>query len=244
MVPMKRWSIVIATLMLAGTWGILESFTHDEDVLFKKPFKQFPRTLSDRWKGQDLTLDEEALQTLQLSDYLMRVYTPTQQSGASPDREVKHETLLSGSKGRLQYGPIWLYIGYYQSQRTGATYHSPKNCLPGAGWQFIDSEYVSVSLPQTTSVTINKVLIQKGLDQQVILYWYQDRGRTVASEYWAKAYMIWDAMTINRTDGSLVRIAIPVIKSPEEAYLQGLQFLQDVWPSLVEYLPANAASSI
>jgi EpsI family protein len=83
-------------------------------------------------------------------------------------------------------------------------------------------------------------LIEKGLDKQVILYWYQDRGRVVASEYWAKAYLIWDAITKNRTDGALVRISLPVTKSTEETYQEGLTFMRDIWPSLQEYLPDGA----
>ena len=241
---MKLWSLVIATLLLAGTWGILESFTQEEPVVFKRPFKGFPQTLTDRWKGRDLTLDEEALQTLQLSDYLMRVYSPISPNGPDPQGGVKPDQLIIDSGDQFQSSPIWLYVGYYHSQRTGATYHSPKNCLPGAGWQFIESDYVTVPLAPSSIVTINRVLIQKGLERQVILYWYQDRGRTVASEYWAKAYMIWDAMMFNRTDGSLVRVSIPVVKSPEAAYQQGLRFLQDVWPTLVEYLPSSGASTI
>ena len=87
---------------------------------------------------------------------------------------------------------------------------------------------------------MNQVLIEKGLDKQVILYWYQDRGRVAASEYWAKAYLIWDAMTKNRTDGALVRISLPVTKSAEEAYQEGFAFMRDIWPSLHEYLPGGA----
>ena len=94
---------------------------------------------------------------------MMRVYVPTQEG-----------------QGRAM--PLWLYVGYYQSQRTGSTYHSPKNCLPGSGWQFVESDHVSVPVSNGQSILINKVLIQKGLDKQVILYWYQDRGRVIASE--------------------------------------------------------------
>lgn len=236
---MKVWALIIAVLMLAGAWGIIETLEHDEPVIPKKPFKEFPRTVSNHWQGIDLTFDDETLQKLQMSDYLMRVYSPIEGAVSYTQGDRHSELTPERPNSHLQNSPIWLYIGYYQSQRTGATYHSPKNCLPGAGWQFISSEFVTVPFPYPSVVTINKVLIQKGLDQQVILYWYQDRGRIVASEYWAKAYMIWDAMTINRTDGSLIRVSIPVVTSPEAAYQQGLRFLQDVWPSLLEYMPRN-----
>lgn len=217
---MKRWPIVVAVTMLLMTWGSIQLLSHGEPILSKRPFLEFPLTIADKWQGKELGMEQSILDILRLSDYMMRVYVPSQQE---PTRQT----------------PLWLYVGYYQSQRTGSTYHSPKNCLPGSGWQFVESDHVSVPVSQTKSIEINKVLIQKGLDKQVILYWYQDRGRIIASEYWAKGYMIWDAMTQNRTDGSLVRISVPVTTTPEDAYQYSLKFLQDVWPLLLDYMPAG-----
>jgi EpsI family protein len=177
-------------------------------------------TIAEKWQGKELGMEQSVLDILKLSDYMMRVYVPSQE-------------------GQSRVTPLWLYVGYYQSQRTGSTYHSPKNCLPGSGWQFVETDQVVVPASDTTSILINKVLIQKGLDKQIILYWYQDRGRVIASEYWAKGYMIWDAMTQNRTDGSLVRISVPVTTTPDDAYQYGLSFLRDAWPLLLEYMPTG-----
>ena len=135
--------------------------------------------------------------------------------------------------------PLWLFIGYYESQRTGAAYHSPKNCLPGSGWQFVESVPFPVKTGSGEMVTINRAVIQKGLDKQLILYWYHDRGRVVASEYWAKGYLIWDAMTKNRTDGSIVRISVPVASTLEDAEHEATRFLHDLWPELQNYMPAG-----
>lgn len=101
-----------------------------------------------------------------------------------------------------------------------------------------------IQLDNGPSIQINKVLIQKGMNYQLVLYWYQDRGRVIASEYWAKGYMIWDAMTQNRTDGSLVRITIPVVDDPEQAFEVGVAFLQDMWPRLIEYLPESRMTKV
>jgi len=220
---MKHWAFVVAVVMLLSTWGSLQMLSQAEPALPKKPFAEFPLTISTRWQGKELGLQQDVLDVLKLTDYMMRIYVP----------------VAPGSSGALQRTgpPLHLYVGFYQSQRTGATYHSPKNCLPGAGWQFVEAEPATVIAPGNREVTINKVMIQKGLDKQVVLYWYQDRGRVVASEYWAKAYLIWDAMTMNRTDGALVRISVPVAGSVEEAYRQAFVFLQDAWPLLDEYLP-------
>ena len=100
------------------------------------------------------------------------------------------------------------------------------------------SDYVTLPMPDDQSVTINRVLIQKGLDKQVILYWYHDRGRVIPSEYWAKGYLVWDAMTKRRSDGSLVRISVPVQgATEEEAFDQAVRFLRDMWPVLLDFMP-------
>ena len=225
---MKRWPIIVAVVMLLSTWGSLQMLSHGEPVLTKKPFLEFPLTIGGRWQGKELGLQQDVLDVLKLSDYMMRVYVPQ-----SPKDSARAE----------HSAPVWLYVGYYQSQRGGATYHSPKNCLPGAGWQFVQSERVALPLANRADIVINKVLIQKGLDKQIILYWYQDRGRVIASEYWAKAFLIWDAITKNRTHGALVRVSSPVTTTPEDAFQNGVAFVQDLWPLLHEYLPSETGGT-
>ena len=221
---MRRWPAIVALVMLASTWGLLLSLSQAEPLISRKSFVEFPLTIGDRWQGKELGMDPKVLEVLKLNDYMMRVYIP--------------QELIKGGENPKGLAPVYLYVGYYQSQRTGATYHSPKNCLPGAGWQFVDSEQVPVMLARGDAPVINKVVIQKGLDKQVILYWYQDRGRIIASEYWAKGFLVWDSMTKKRTDGSLVRISVPVVgKSEEQAFAEGFEFLRDVFPLLGQYLP-------
>ena len=223
-VRMKKWPVIVAVVMLVSTWGLLQSLSHGEPVLMRQPLATFPLTIGDRWQGQELGMEQKILDVLKLNDYMNRVYVPKQ----------KARNMEKGGEGLL---PVYLYVGYYQSQRTGSTYHSPKNCLPGAGWQFVESEQMVVPVSGGASITINKVLIEKGLDKQIILYWYQDRGRIIASEYWAKVYLVWDAMTQNRTDGALVKISVPVGQSSEQAFALGLAFLQEMFPLLSGHLP-------
>jgi EpsI family protein len=220
---MRRWPVIVALVMLASTWGLLLALSQAEPLLPRKSFAEFPLTISDRWQGKELGLDQNTLDVLKLNDYMMRVYVP--------------QELIKDRENPKGLTPVYLYVGYYQSQRTGATYHSPRNCLPGAGWQFIDSEQVPVMMPGGGAPIINKVLIQKGLEKQIILYWYQDRGRIIASEYSAKGFLVWDSMTKKRTDGSLVRISVPVGKSDEQAFAEGFEFMRDVFPLLGQYLP-------
>jgi EpsI family protein len=235
---MKRWPVVVAVVMLVGAWGSLQTLSHGEPVLAKKPFAEFPLTLGERWQGKELGLEPKTLEVLKLTDYMLRVYAPLREERETGNAE--RGTMNDGRADRRNTpAPVYLYVGYYQSQRTGSTYHSPKNCLPGAGWQFVETEYLTVPVQGTAPITINHVVIQKGLDKQVIFYWYQDRGRVIASEYWAKAYMIWDAMTKTRTDGALVRVSVPVTTTTEEAAQQGLAFVRDVWPRLLDFMPES-----
>jgi EpsI family protein len=159
----------------------------------------------------------KGFQALQVDDYMMRQYL------------------------REQGAPIGLYVGYYQSMRQGATYHSPKNCLPGSGWYVVKTGTARVDVVNRhgQAVKVNRYVIQKGLETQLVLYWYQDRGRTITSEYWAKIYMGTDAIVKNRTDGSLVRLTIPFTGEDENmAFSQAKAFAEKIFPLLREYLPS------
>ncbi len=234
-----HWPYGLAVVMMVLTILVIQSRSHGELLVPNKPFLEFPVTLDDRWQGRELGLDEDVLEVLQLSDYMMRVYAPV---GIPRDRGAALPAdQTTDQPAAMRTSPVWLYVGFYQSQRTGTTYHSPKNCLPGAGWQFMETDIVAVDLPGQDTIAINRVLIQKGLEKQMILYWYQDRGRVIASEYWAKGYLVWDAMTQNRSDGSLVRISIPVRDNKvDEAFEHGVTFLRDLWPVLLEYMPDHS----
>ena len=238
---MKKWPFLIAAFLLVGTFGFIQSFSKNEQFVSKKAFDQFPLNLGDKWKGKELGLEEKVLNVLKLSDYMMRVYVPVRGQGGEEAEWVGNDTQRVQITSVVPQLPVWLYVGFYQSQRTGATYHSPKNCLPGAGWQFMKSGFVTLTMPDQVKITVNRVLVQKGLEKQVILYWYHDRGRVIASEYWAKGYLVWDAITKNRSDGSLVRISVPAKNGTEnEAFDQSVEFLRDLWPTLLEYMPDHS----
>lgn len=206
------WPFLTATVLLVGTAVLLQSVSHGEAIPVKKSLAELPLSMAG-WEGRELGMDQKILDVLRLDDYIMRAYV-------SQDNT-----------------PVWLYVGYYQSQREGATYHSPKNCLPGAGWDIMRSELVTVQISGFPQMTVNKVLIQKGREQQLVYYWYQDRGRIIASEYWAKFYLVYDAMTRNRTDGALVRISLAVTASQEESSRDAVEFIETVFPFLNDYLP-------
>jgi EpsI family protein len=132
-------------------------------------------------------------------------------------------------------------MGYYGSQRQGDTMHSPLNCLPGAGWEPLSKSTVAVETPSSDPIVINRYIIQKGLDRQLVLYWYQSHGRAVASEYWSKLYLIRDAVRLNRTDGALIRVIAPIAIGSEDggaaAERDATRFVRALYPALLPYLP-------
>jgi len=204
--------------MLLGAVCILTA-SKTEQVPARKSLGQFPYEFG-QWEGRrGENLSSEILDVLGVDDYINRVYA---------------------SSGNTVAG---LYIGYYQSQRQGDTMHSPMNCLPGAGWEPVSRTYLPVSVVSgagtQATIVVNRYLIQKGLDKQVVLYWYQSHGRVVANEYRSKVLMVYDAVRLNRTDAALVRVISPSIGAGGEAAATGnaVAFVQTIFPMLSDYLP-------
>jgi len=224
----KRWPFLLALVMMGGTWAFLASRSRAEADLPRKLFSEYPLQIG-AFTGRDLEMGERVLDLLKLTDYVMRVYVPAS-SGNPQAGAFEGQT-------RQAAAPVWLYVGYYGSQRTGATYHSPKNCLPGGGWVFRSSDLVTGLIPGRPEAAVNRVVIEKGFDRQLILYWYQDRGRILASEYAAKGYLILDATMRNRTDGALVRVSTPIVGSEEEAFRHAVEFVRVASPALAPHLP-------
>lgn len=229
----NRAALVTAVALLAAGNLAVAWASRPEAARSRQPLADLPLRVADRWSGRDLPMDERSLEILKLSDYALRVYRPLSVETAPGGGGVPME----GGEGQGP-APVFLYVGYYDSQRTGATYHSPKNCLPGSGWQITESGNTDLSLTGAGRLTVNRVVIEKEIDRQLVLYWYQDRGRTIASEYTAKFFLVWDAMRHNRSDGAIVRISTPIREAPEAAQEHVRRFVQDMWPLLRAHLPS------
>jgi EpsI family protein len=213
-------SIVLFVTFLAAA-GMVARQNRPEPAPVRSTFGQFP-TRIQQWSGQQLPpLDGKILAVLGVDDYLNRIYL-------RPDR-----------------AGVGLYVGYYSSQRQGDSIHSPMNCLPGAGWEPLSRSFITIPvtmLGSTTEVDANRYVIQKGLDRQLVLYWYQSHGRTVASEYWSKFFLVRDAVRLNRTDAALVRVIAPINPNAENAEMtaegQAYDFVKAMFPLLPAYLPS------
>jgi len=203
----------ITAAVLVGALVLMHTVSHGESIVAHHSLRELPYTLGD-WTGEDRPLQERIVQAVSVSDYLNRVYFEAAANA-----------------------PVQLYIGYYASQRTGDTIHSPKNCLPGAGWDPIRSEIAKISLPSGRQILVNEYVIRRDQNKQMVFYWYQGRGRVIASEYAGKFWMVADAISRNRTDGALVRLVTPLNDGEEKARARLAIFTQILSPYLDELIP-------
>ena len=206
----------VVTIVLVGASVVIGRATQNETAIPRQQFSAFPMTIST-WVGRpDPPLTQHVLDVLGADDYLSRTYYSANGAFAN------------------------LYMGFYEKQREGDTIHSPLNCLPGAGWEPIEKQRVQLRTPNGP-VQVNELVIEKGIEHQLVLYWYQAHGRVVASEYWGKTYLVLDAVRFNRTDGSMIRVITNLGDNPKEARPRASalahEFAETVLPMLGPYLP-------
>ena len=205
-----------ASVLIVAAAIFLRAHSRSEVFPPRQPLQSFPQQLG-AWTGTDVPMDKDTLQVLGPGDFLLRIYN-----------------LEDRSKPYLD-----LFIAYFPSQRAGDTIHSPKNCLPGAGWAPIESDRVELAVPGHSPFPVNRYVIAKGESRQLVLYWYWAHDRGVASEYWAKYYLVADSIALYRSDGSLVRITTPLLSGESIAHAQQrmMPFVADVVPRLQNYIP-------
>lgn len=208
-----RFGILLVLILLMG--AIVNGWSYlGEAHVERKELKDFPQTVGI-WQrtGNDQILDDETLKVLKASDYLLRDFR-------KPEGTIAN-----------------LYVGYYASQRSGATYHSPLNCLPGSGWTLSEPAKAMISLPDGSSFAANKYVIQNGDYKSLMIYWYQGRGRNVASEYWGKVYTMFDSVRLRRSNGAMVRVTVGIRNSEAEAEKTAVEFASAASSVLPEFVP-------
>jgi EpsI family protein len=208
-----RFAFLLVVLLVGGivvnAWEYL-----GETQAPRKELKDFPKQLG-AWQqiGPDQRFDDATLSVLRASDYLMRNYGTAGGHGGN------------------------LYVGYYASQRDGATYHSPLNCLPGSGWTMTNPGRITITPTGRPAFEANSYLLQNGGTKELLIYWYQGRGRAVASEYWGKVYTVIDSVRLRRSDGAMVRVMVPVGNSEADALRTGSELAASASPLLPEFIP-------
>ena len=200
----------VTAALLASTWVAVYSAGEREPEELRQPLSTIPEEIDGWIATEDAKLDEETEAVLKATDYVYRSY---EKEGRRAD----------------------MFMAFYAMQRAGEAMHSPKNCLPGGGWEIWN--YDTVALPvEGEPVKVNKYWIQKGRQRMLVLYWYQHAQRVVASEYSAKAYLVWDAVTTGRTSGAIVRVTVPDQPDAEEA---ARKLAAELIPLAREVLPAG-----
>ena len=211
--PFKR--TITASVLMILTMVCLRYMSHVEDIKPNQPFSTFPKQIGE-WTGKEEHFDEEIYGILGVDDSFLCNYKT--------------------SDGRQ----VHLYIGFYQSQQEGDLIHSPKHCMPGSGWGITGTSIEELIIPNHNpeKIRLIKLLLQKGAQRQVVLYWFQSRGRFIASEYMQKIYLVIDSIVKHRTDGSFVRLIAPVVGDNEEKTAKDLKsFAKLLIPILQEYIP-------
>lgn len=213
----QNWRFAVSAILLAATALVLQARNGREIIPQRQHLSSFPRVL-DGWNGSDVPITQDVLDVLGPGDFLLRNY---------------HDV-----RGK-QKEAVYLFIAYFPSQRAGDTIHSPKNCLPGAGWTPVRADRITIDVAGHAPFQANRYLITKGDDRQLVLYWYWAHDRAVASEYRAKFYLVTDSIRMHRTDGSLVRLSMPLApgESSENAEQSLIAWAGRVVPLLNTYVP-------
>lgn len=215
--PFGSQSYVLFGFLAIVVSGTLFLQQRQEVVPDRVNFLYFPMTLG-KWQGVRGFLEPVYLNELKPSDYILADYT---QGG--------------------DLVPVNFYAAYYQSQRTGVTPHSPRTCIPGGGWeiQSLERRLLDGVHFHGRPLLVNRLIVARGEEKQLVYYWFQQRGRNLASEYLVKWFLFYDALTRNRTDGALVRLVSPVsvLHDLAKAERKLQDFAKAIVPLLPKYIP-------
>jgi EpsI family protein len=215
--PNLSYLSMLLLLLCAAAFSHYLTYTRaSESIPPHEKLSTFPEQLGDWQQVEAQTLAPGAERELGADDYTSRTYV--NERGAT----------------------VFLFIAYYASQRHRKTYHSPQNCLPGAGWTMgAYQRHPLVEGPAGKQRELNEYLIEKNGARMLALYWYHGRGRIVASEYWGRFYTLADAVVRGRSDGALVRVIAPLTPNGTEARARedALAFARNLLPLLPRYIP-------
>lgn len=209
-----RFGMTAAVMLITAL--LLQARSSNEVFPSRQPLGSFPSQIGS-WSGRDISIDQQTLDILGAGEFLLRDY------------EKPNET----------EPPIGLFIAYFPSQRAGDTIHSPSHCLPGAGWVPTQRKVVQVARPDGSSFPANRYVISKAGDRELVLYWFLSHDRAVASEYWAKYYLVADSIRMRRSDGALVRLMTPMYlgETPDAAEKRLWSLGSQILPMLNDYIP-------
>jgi len=203
--------LLVAAALMVAVGGFLRTLAAADLVPDASIVNALPLQIGD-WRGRDLgRFDAETEGILQADSYVMRRYV----------------------RGAV---PVDLFVAYYATQRSGHTIHSPLNCLPGTGWEWVDTRRQRLAVDPERDIAINTNVARKNGQQDLVYYWYQSHGRAVASEYRNRLLLVQDSLTLHRSDGALVRVTAPVAANNSSA-AEVTAFIRALYPILTRHLP-------
>ena len=208
----RRFTAAVVLILFAAV--VLQAHQHSELFPPRLPLPSFPVQLG-AWTGVDQEIDKDTRQKLGRGDFLSRNYF----DGEHPS--------------------VNLFIAYFPSQRSNETPHSPQHCLPGAGFIPLENKRVMLSMPGHAPFPANRYILSKGGQLTIVMYWFWAHDRGVASEYWAKYYLVADSIKMNRSDGSMIRFASNMLpgETADAAQERLMPFINLVLPLQNQYIP-------
>jgi EpsI family protein len=214
---LKSKAVRVLTVVLLLQAALFYAASRGESAIISRPLSLFPASLGPWMLLQEAVIEKEELDILKADDTMNRWY-------------------------QSQEGTANLFVAFFKTQRTGQSPHSPKNCLPGSGWQPSENTRIDVPVGDgsggTESIHINKYVVAKGEAQSEVLYWYQSQGRVIADEFAAKFYLVSDSIRKHRSDTALVRVVVPIVPGHEaQAHQTAVDFVQSTYPVVRNYLP-------
>jgi EpsI family protein len=212
----KYARIVTVVLILQGAVFYAVAL-RAENTPTVSPLEGFPTNVAGWQMYRDVKIEQETLDVLKADDTLNRVYVNAAQEAST-----------------------FLFIAFFKTQRYGQSPHSPKNCLPGNGYEPIESGLMTVAIPgRSEPVQVNRYLTARGDEKSVTLYWYQSHDRIIAGEFAARFWLIADSIRFHRSDTSLVKIVVPVRDGDADAATRtAVDFMKAVFQPLARQLPA------
>jgi EpsI family protein len=208
--------LLLLAVFMVAVLGVRAYVSAAPRVPPRQPLERFPEKIGDFQLQNAAKLAQNVEGVLLSDDYVLRQYR----------RSDGFQTEL--------------FIAYYEVQKAGESMHSPKNCLPGSGWNpVLNDQVVLERRADGKPVYINRYLIEKNADQSLVLYWYQSSGRVIASEYWGKFYLVAEALRSGRRDGAIIRLVVPLRKGDnlDRVTERTLDFARALRPELPKFLP-------
>jgi EpsI family protein len=216
--------LAAALLFLGLNFYIYHHLARDRVIPARAPFAEFPMQLADWTCAQRGEIDPDVWRKLGATDILLCDYY--RQNPAAI---------------------VSVYVGYHETQvrEEGGgsgenSIHPPAHCLPGSGWDIIDNRTVPLEIPGLPGKEhrVKRMVIAKGDQRQLVYYWYQSQGRVIAEDWQKILYVGLDRARRGRTDGSLVRFTIPIVRGDEERAEQAFRdFAPHVIPRLAPHVP-------